>query len=90
MVLQWIEQFSQTNGSFKILIEQTLDQLRMMLLNRFGIESTEIDSSFLTSKQIIYLIKLLTEAYQNLRLTPIESLPLELAIVEYFANKDKH
>ena len=34
--------------------------------------------------EISLLIKLFQEAYNNLKYSPIEALPLELSIVEYF------
>ena len=87
-VLSWIEQFAQEGGNFKNLIEQTLDELRLMLLAKRGLNKENEYQTSLTTEQIVSLIKLLMEAYQNLRISPIESLPLEIAIVEFY-NKRK-
>ena len=82
--LSWIEQFAQEGGNFKNLIEQTLDELRLMLLAKKGLNRENEYQTSLTTEQIVSLIKLLMEAYQNLRISPIESLPLEIAIVEFY------
>ncbi len=80
----WIEEFSQNGGDFKNLIEDLLEQLRTLLLVKKGVEMEEVPSISFTTKQIVVLIKLLMEAYQNLRSTPVESLPLEIAITEFY------
>lgn len=82
--LLWIEEFSQAGGNFKNLMEQLLDELRQLLLAKNKIiNEPEIDVDFSLS-EISQLIKLLNEAYNNLRISPIESLPLEIAIVDFY------
>jgi DNA polymerase-3 subunit gamma/tau len=87
--LVWIEEFTQGGGDFKNLIEELLDELRLMLLAKKGIPTDEEFQSPLTVTEITTLIKLLMEAYQNLKLTPIESLPLEIAISEFYNQRKK-
>ncbi len=82
--LEWINEFSQNAGNFKNLIEDLLDELRLVLLVRKGLAVEDAPQIVLTTNQIVTLIKLLMEAYQNLRTTPIESLPLEIAITEFY------
>ncbi len=82
--LAWIEEFAEGGGDFKNLIEQILDELRLILLNKKGLLIEENIKTSLTTNQIVFLIKLLMEAYQSLKITPIESLPLEIAIVEFY------
>lgn len=82
--LKWINEFTQSGGNIKYLIEQLLDELRISLLAKNGvITDDEITTQFVTS-DIVKLMKLLTEAHQNLKISPIESLPLEIAIVEFY------
>lgn len=82
--LQWIEEFNDAGGDFKGLIEDILDQLRELLLAKKGaVQESELATK-LSTQEIILLIKLLMEAYQSLRSTPIESLPLEIAMVEFY------
>jgi DNA polymerase-3 subunit gamma/tau len=38
-------------------------------------------------KELSNLIKLFTKAYNNLRISPIDSLPLEIAIVDFYNNR---
>jgi DNA polymerase-3 subunit gamma/tau len=83
---QWIEEFSQNGGNFKNLIEDILEELRIQLLFKNGIKSDYIEPSKLTQKEISRLIKLFIEAYQMMKITPIESLPLEIALVEFYNN----
>lgn len=82
--LAWIDEFSQSGGSVKILIEKILEELRLYLLSNAGLPLEESAETKLTKKEIITLIKLFTDAYQNLKNSPIESLPLEIAVLEFY------
>lgn len=82
--LEYLEQFSQSGGNFKHLIEGLLEELRLILLYKKGVINEPEYQSTLTLNEISLLIKLLLEAYQNLKISPIESLPLELAIIEFY------
>jgi DNA polymerase-3 subunit gamma/tau len=86
-VLAWIEEFSQNNGNFKTLIEETLNDLRILLLKNNGLVIEKTPVTEFNQKELVELIKLLTEAYQNLKITPIESLPLEIAVLEFYNKK---
>lgn len=83
-ILSWIEEFNQSGGNVKHLIEQLLEQLRTSLLLKNGVEMEEVDDVHLEIKDIITLMKLLSEAYYNLKFSPIDSLPLEIAVVEFY------
>lgn len=86
--LEFIENYEKNAGNFKILIESLLDRLHLILLKKNRLETNlEEDYSF-SLKEISILIKLLQEAYNSLKYSPIESLPLEIAAVEYL-NKEK-
>lgn len=85
--LQWIEEFNGGGGDFKRLIEDLLNQLRELLLAKKGAFMDSDVKTSLSSSEIILLIKLLMEAYQSLRSTPIESLPLEIALVEFYNHR---
>ncbi len=82
--LNWINEFSQNNGDFKNLIEDILNELRLQLLIKNGVEESDEKKTSLTLSEISLLIKLLIEAYQNLRNTPIDSLPVEIALIEFY------
>lgn len=86
--LAWVEEFTASGGSIKTLIEQVLDELRTVLLAKAGLDQEKSEETKLTKKEIITLIKLFTEAYQNLSRSPIESLPLEIAVIEFY-NQNK-
>lgn len=83
-ILSWTDEFVQSNGSVKTLIEQVLEELRILLFKQAGLTLEEAPDVKLKKREIILLIKLLTTAYQNLRSSPIESLPLEIALVEFY------
>lgn len=87
--LQWIEEFSDGGGDFKNMIEDILNQLRERLLVKKGALVDDELKTTLTTSDIILLIKLLMEAYQSLRSTPIESLPLEIALIEFYNERKK-
>jgi DNA polymerase-3 subunit gamma/tau len=82
--LMWIKEFEQIGGNFKNLIEEVLNQLHQLLLVKNQVLTDETINSKLTTKEISYLIKLLLEAYREMKNSPIESLPLEIAIIEYY------
>lgn len=82
--LTWVEEFSQMGGSMKNLIEELLEELRLLLLQKSGLTMTETLSIDFTLSQVTYLMKSLNEAYNLLKITPIDSLPLEIAIVEFY------
>ena len=81
--LQWIEEFAASGGNIKRMIEDLLKALQTQLLLKAGIKTEAEDIGF-TVGEIARLMKLFHEAYKNLKITPIESLPLEIAIVEFY------
>ena len=83
-IFSWLDEFSKSGGNTKMLIEDILDKLRIILLQRKKAYNDILVDSSLSTEQVMRLIKLMMEAYQNLRLTPIESLPLEIAICEFY------
>ncbi|OGK21143.1 DNA polymerase III, subunit gamma and tau [Candidatus Roizmanbacteria bacterium RIFCSPHIGHO2_02_FULL_37_15] len=83
-MLAWIHEFSESGGNVKHLIEQLLEELRLALLVQSGVKIAEEVGINFKIKEIIALMKLLTEAYSNLKISPIESLPLEIAVVEFY------
>lgn len=83
--LEFIEGYDAKGGSIKTLIELILDDLHQLLLVKSGVRESSEKNNTLTLSQISSLIKLLTTAYNTLRISPIEALPLEIALVEYFA-----
>ncbi len=83
----WIAEFSGTGGDFKILIESMLAVLHDLLLIKKGVYEDKKLTTKLTSKEISRLIKLLLEAYKMQKNTPVESLPLEIAITEFYNDK---
>jgi len=90
LVFSFVEQFAQKGGDFKNLIEDILEKLRLSLLAKKGVVVDLDYQTKLSSKEITFLIKLLLEAYANLRISPIESLPLEIALAEFYEKtKDK-
>ena len=82
--LEFVESYDNNGGSIKILIESLLDELHDILLSASGITKTDSLDYKLSLTQTSRLIKLLTIAYNTLRSSPIEALPLEIALVEYF------
>lgn len=81
---EWVEEFAETGGNFKILIESLVSTLRQELLIKKGVVDKSESKIELKTSEITRLIKLLVEAYGMMRSTPIESLPLELALTEFY------
>ena len=87
--LKWIDDFSATGGSYKNLIEELLEELRVTLLIKNGVLSEEKNMYNLGIKDISLLMKLMNEAYGLIKSSPIESLPLELAVLDFYGRKLK-
>lgn len=87
--LVWINEFNESGGNIKILIEDLLENLRIELLSKSGIKMEDAVNYSFSLSEITLLMKLLNEAYQNMRFSPIESIPLEIAIVEFYNGKNK-
>ena len=77
--------FSNEGGSIKNLIESSLKDLHALLLSKHGVkpenEPLKLD---IAVENITKLIKLLSEAHRTISHSPIESLPLEIAVSEFY------
>lgn len=81
--VEFIEKYDKKGGNFKVLIESLLDKLHLILLKKNQLETNLKDDYNFSLKEITLLIKLLQRAYNELKYSPIEVLPLEVALVEY-------
>jgi DNA polymerase III subunit gamma/tau len=88
--LNWINEFSQNGGDFKNLTEDILNDLHFQLLVKNGVEKGNEKKISFTLNEISLLMKLLIEAYQSLRNTPIDSLPVEIALIEFYNKNIKN
>ncbi len=82
--LGWINTFSENGGSIKNLLEQSLEQLRQALLIKNGVEISETTDLDFSLGEITQLMKGMNDAYGMLKISPIESIPLEIAMVEFY------
>ncbi len=82
--LVFANEFASAGGSIKHLIENTLFELRLLLLKKNGIPCDYDKDLLFTKEKIVKLMKLMTEAYNLTKTAPIESIPLEIAIVEFY------
>lgn len=82
--LAWINEFSINGGDFKNLIEDILSQLHTLVLTKNNIVQNNDKKTILTLTEISLLMKLLIQAYQNLKNTPIDSIPIEIAMIEFY------
>jgi len=84
VVFKWINEFDVSGGNFRLLIESLLDSLKNDLL----IRKKAIDGSLIFPKlnnhEITKLIKLIMQASQMMKHSPIESLPLEIVLSEFY------
>ncbi len=63
------------------ILEDVLAQLRLGLLQKVGIGEKSLDN--FSKEDLIALIELFSEAFRNVSSSPIEELPLELAIIKW-------
>jgi DNA polymerase-3 subunit gamma/tau len=82
--LAWVNDFSENGGDFKSLIEDVLGQLHTQLLIKNKIIESPDKEISLTISEVSLLMKLFIEAYQALRNSPIDSLPVEIGLVEFY------
>lgn len=87
--LGWVEKFIHEGGSVKNLLETQLEHLRLLMIAKAGVPTDQTLKSNLSLKEISTLIRLFSEAYNLLKISPIESLPLEIAVVDFYNSKVK-
>lgn len=80
--LEIIAHLASSGADFKIVIERLVDHLRGLLMLRNGISSEENDID-LSIKDINELLHLANDAYSEMKLSFIPSLPLELMTVKF-------
>ncbi len=76
--LKWLDEFYTTGGDVKTLLINSLQTLKQML-----IEAVEKEDK-IEIKKIALLIKFLQEAYAQLKSTPVELIPVELALISFY------
>lgn len=81
--LETIAGFIKNGTDFKLVIERLVDHLRGLLMMRNGIESDEADVAGLNISNIKELLELSNEAFSEMKVSVIPSLPLELMTVKY-------
>ncbi len=86
--IAWIEEFNKEGGNIKRHIEDMLQLLKEQLLLKSGVVTDTPDLGYSIS-EITQLMKFLHEAYNSMKFSPIESLPLEIAVVEFYNLRKK-
>jgi DNA polymerase III subunit gamma/tau len=81
-VLTEVENVVESGVGMETYLESLLGELRDSLRAKVGLGEDKYD--YLERRQVIELINLLEKSYRRLKDTPIEQLPLEVALVEYF------
>jgi len=82
--MQWIESYKAQGGDIKRCIEDMLHALHTVLLSQTEVGTkTSLDYTF-SLRETSLLIKFLHQAYQNLKITPIDTLVLEIAVAEFY------
>ena len=66
--------------SADLIVESILEKLRLELLALSGIGTTNFNFN---KTELVYLIELLITSQENSKISPIEELPLELAIIKW-------
>ena len=85
--LKWVHKYTEAGGNVPAFIEEMLLQLEQQLLSKSGVELDDVPETILLVKDIARLMKALTEAYSLVRTAPIEAVPLEIALVEFYNSK---
>lgn len=83
--LDWIRDAAHNGADFGVLTKRLLEILHQLLLTKNEIEVKVLGEYNFTEKEILRLMKLFQEAYRQLKYTPIEQLPLEIAVAEFIS-----
>ncbi|OGK14897.1 DNA polymerase III, subunit gamma and tau [Candidatus Roizmanbacteria bacterium RIFCSPLOWO2_02_FULL_37_19] len=86
--LKWLENSAEHGTDFKLLIESLLQSLHQQLLIKNRIEVHPQTEYNFRIKDIARLIQLFQKAYNQLKFSPIEALPLEIAVIEYLGEEN--
>ncbi len=85
--IAWLSVFEKRGGSAKLLMESLFDELHQLLLLKNGLETRSAVSKAVLDKttkvDIASLTKKLIDAYSQTKYSPIEILPLMIAVSSY-------
>lgn len=79
----WLNEYTSQGGNPHLVIKASLNILRNVLLENVGVKGKKAPSVNIAPKYITKLIRLLIIADNEIKTSPIQELPLEMAIVEY-------
>ncbi len=88
--LKYLREFENKGGNGRWLTEELLNGLHAAILTKTGIEKTFSDTKLLKNinqKELALCMKKLLEAYAMAKYSPIDILPLMIAVVEYGEQK---
>lgn len=80
--LKWLNDFDQKGGNFVFLTEELLNLLHQELLAKRELKKDKLLDG-ITLGGLNRLLKTLLEAYQLEKFSPIDSLPLMIAVIDY-------
>lgn len=85
--LKWVHEYTESGGNVQSFLEEMLVQLEQQLLVKSGVQLDQVPETTLTIKDIARFMKALTDAYGYVRTAPVEAVPLEIALVEFYNGK---
>jgi len=86
--LLWINRAAEQGANLRVLTESLLEQLRILLLENFGVAENETGGDInLSMEEVKILINLFSRAYFELKFAVIPQLPLEMVVVEWGENR---
>ena len=80
-----LEVFGNKGIDFKVVTEELLEHLRVLLLNSVKGVQSPVEMSI---EDLEILIREVSESYRRLKYTPIESFPLELVVAKWGMNNN--
>ena len=81
-ITAWVNEFYVGGGNVSLLIEELLSDLQNHLLSLHKVPGNNSVMSY-SLKDTITLMKLLNEAYGMIKVSPLPSIPLQVALLEY-------
>ena len=86
-LLSEVEELGTKGVTIEIFLESLIKKLRSSLLSKVGVGNDNLEN--LSKAELITLIDLLTGAFREIGSSPVEELPLELALISWCGEDEK-
>lgn len=90
MCLTILQDLASVGADFRVVIEEIVERLRLLLLLKSGIEAGIEDVADLDIADVEKLAERFNNAYKNIKFSVVPSLPLELVVIDWCIVKEQN